>query len=77
MNSLKLSDSDPSNQEQFASEDDRRFEDAERHLHSRKRRAQFVGDVAKETLLPQCRAGAFYDRPVDLEGVRTRMLAHA
>jgi 2-oxoglutarate ferredoxin oxidoreductase subunit beta len=32
---------------------------------------------AKETLLPQCRAGAFYDRPVDLEGVRTRMLAHA
>jgi 2-oxoglutarate ferredoxin oxidoreductase subunit beta len=32
---------------------------------------------SKETLLPQCRAGAFYGRPVDMEGVRRRMLAHA
>jgi 2-oxoglutarate ferredoxin oxidoreductase subunit beta len=32
---------------------------------------------SKETLLPQCRAGAFYDRPVDMDGVRRCMLAHA
>jgi 2-oxoglutarate ferredoxin oxidoreductase subunit beta len=32
---------------------------------------------SKETLLPQCRAGAFYDRPVDMDGVKRRMLAHA
>lgn len=32
---------------------------------------------SKDAVLPQCREGALYRRPVDMEGVRRRMLAYA